>query len=54
MKVNLGISEDNLDKVTKTLSQLLADEFVLYTKTRNAHWNIVGPDFHSMHLFFEA
>src|SRR6478609_2115797 len=54
MKVNLGISEDNLNNVTKTLSQLLADEFVLYTKTRNAHWNIEGPNFHSMHLFFEA
>jgi len=32
----------------------LADEFVLYTKTRNAHWNVEGPDFHSMHIFFEG
>jgi len=26
---------------------------VLYTKTRRAHWNVEGPDFHSQHLFFE-
>ena len=22
-------------------------------KTRGAHWNVEGPDFHSMHLYFE-
>jgi len=27
---------------------------VLYTKTRNAHWNVEGPDFHDKHKFFEA
>jgi starvation-inducible DNA-binding protein len=26
---------------------------VLYTKTLNAHWNLEGPDFHSVHLYFE-
>ncbi|MFL5810625.1 MAG: Dps family protein, partial [Flavisolibacter sp.] len=32
---------------------LLADEHVLYMKTRNAHWNVTGADFQVMHLFFE-
>jgi starvation-inducible DNA-binding protein len=27
---------------------------VLYTKTRNFHWNVVGPHFNDMHKFFEA
>ena len=54
MKTNIGISNTNRQKVAEELSKLLADEFVLYTKTRNAHWNIEGPDFHSMHLFFES
>jgi starvation-inducible DNA-binding protein len=53
MNTNIGISQQNLQKVAAALSKLLADEFVLYTKTRNAHWNVEGPDFHSMHLFFE-
>jgi starvation-inducible DNA-binding protein len=54
MKPNIGISETNRAAVSAQLAKLLADEFVLYTKTRNAHWNIEGPDFHSMHLFFES
>ena len=47
----IGIKDNT--KVTKFLTVLLADEFVLYMKTRNAHWNVEGPDFHTMHTFFE-
>jgi len=54
MKANIGITEKNQLAVATELSILLADEFVLYTKTRNAHWNIEGQDFHSMHKFFES
>jgi len=54
MKPGIGISDDNRLAVATELCKLLSDEFVLYTKTRNAHWNVEGPDFHSMHLFFEA
>ncbi len=53
MKTSIGISESNRKTVAEQLSKLLADEFVLYTKTLNAHWNLEGPDFHSVHLYFE-
>ena len=53
MKINIGITEANRRSVSEQLTKLLADEFVLYTKTRNAHWNVEGADFHSMHIFFE-
>src|ERR1700692_727104 len=53
MKTSIGISEANRKIVAEQLSKLLADEFVLYTKTLNAHWNLEGPDFHSVHLYFE-
>lgn len=53
MKTNIGISKENREKVTEVLSKLLADEFVLYTKTLRAHWNLEGHDFHTKHLFFE-
>ncbi len=49
----IGITEKNRAEVAKVLGVLLADEFVLYTKTRNAHWNVEGPDFHSVHVYFE-
>jgi starvation-inducible DNA-binding protein len=54
MKTNIGIKEADRQAVADQLAKLLADEFVLYTKTRNAHWNIEGADFHAMHLFFEG
>jgi len=54
MNTNIGITPKNLQAVATELCKLLADEFVLYTKTRNAHWNVEGPDFHSMHVFFES
>jgi starvation-inducible DNA-binding protein len=54
MNTNIGIADKNRKAVATELAKLLADEFLLYTKTRNAHWNIEGEDFHSMHLFFES
>lgn len=53
MKTNIGISPENREVVAHQLAILLADEFVLYTKTLNAHWNLEGIDFHSMHVYFE-
>ncbi|MDC8104584.1 MULTISPECIES: Dps family protein [Chryseobacterium] len=54
MKTSIGIKNENLAKVAEVLVTTLADEFVLYTKTRKAHWNVEGPDFYNKHLFFEA
>lgn len=54
MKAKIGITDKNTQAVAKVLSKLLADEYVLVAKTRNAHWNVEGKDFHSMHLFFES
>jgi starvation-inducible DNA-binding protein len=52
--LNIGLSEDRRKAVVKILNALLADEYVLYTKTRNYHWNVVGPQFNDLHKFFEA
>lgn len=51
--VNIGISDKDRQGVTDILANLLADEYVLYTKTRNYHWNVVGPHFNDLHKFFE-
>jgi len=51
--LNTGISEENSRKVAEALNEVLADEFVLYTKTLNFHWNIEGRDFHALHLFLD-
>ena len=54
MKANIGLTDGNSHAVATELNKLLADEYVLYTKTRNAHWNVEGADFYNKHLFFET
>lgn len=54
MKTSIGIEDKNRQNVTAALSKLLADEFVLSVKTKNAHWNLEGADFYEKHLFFES
>jgi starvation-inducible DNA-binding protein len=53
MQTEIGIKPANSAEVANSLNRLLADEHVLYIKTRNAHWNVEGPDFLSIHRFFE-
>ena len=54
MKLNIGLSDQHRMGVIDILNALLADEYVLYTNTRNYHWNVVGPQFHDLHKFFES
>lgn len=53
MKTEIGIKPANTAEIAKSLNILLADEHVLYIKTRKAHWNVEGPDFLTIHRFFE-
>ena len=53
-KANIGISDKNRQIIADQLSKILADEFVVYSKTLNAHWNIEGPDFHAVHVYLET
>ena len=54
MNTNIAVSETNSAAVAAQLSKILADEYILYTKTKNAHWNIEGADFYAVHKFFET
>jgi starvation-inducible DNA-binding protein len=53
MKTEIGLKPANTAEVAQALNKLLADEHVLYIKTRRAHWNVEGPDFLTIHRFFE-
>jgi len=54
MEPKIGITPEHRSATAQKLNKVLADEFILYTKTRKAHWNVEGPDFHAQHLFFES
>src|SRR5260221_1569625 len=54
MKANVGITDKNKQAIAEILNVLLADEHILYTKTRNYHWNYEGDNFMELHKFFEG
>jgi starvation-inducible DNA-binding protein len=54
MKPKIGLPEKDLNKSTKLLTQVLADQMVLYTKTRKFHWNVSGESFMELHKLFES
>jgi starvation-inducible DNA-binding protein len=54
MKIEIGITDVNRQAIASELAKILADETVLYIKTKNAHWNIEGVDFYDKHKFFET
>jgi len=54
MEANIGISTENTKNIVDILNRLLADEYVLYTKMRNYHWNVTGMQFNDLHKFFES
>jgi len=53
MKANIGILEDHSKATGLILNTLVADEHILYTKTKNYHWNVTGASFNDLHLLFD-
>lgn len=49
----IGLTDAERIGVVDTLRTVLADEYVLYTRLRNAHWNVTGPSFHALHEMYE-
>ena len=52
--IDTGITGKDRAKIASGLSKLLADNYTLYLKTHNFHWNVTGPMFSTLHLMFEA
>jgi starvation-inducible DNA-binding protein len=52
--IDIGISEKDRIEIAGGLSRVLADSYTLYLKTHVYHWNVTGPQFHSLHLMFET
>ncbi len=49
---NLGLSKESREIAGQALNTLLGDFYLLYVKAQNYHWNVVGPQFNDLHLFF--
>lgn len=53
MKLNIGLTDKQLNGSVAIVTKVLADANVLYTKTRNYHWNVVSTDFKELHSLFQ-
>jgi starvation-inducible DNA-binding protein len=53
MQPKIGLSEKSLARDVEILSVLLADETLLYIKTRKFHWNVSGESFMELHKLFQ-
>ncbi len=51
--VNIGLNEAARTSVAQALNNTLADTYGLYMKTHAYHWNVTGPQFHTLHVMFE-
>ena len=51
--IKIGLDAQVRKTVVARLQLLLANEYVVYTKTLKFHWNVYGKHFAAMHAFFK-
>ncbi|MCA9159812.1 MAG: DNA starvation/stationary phase protection protein Dps [Planctomycetales bacterium] len=52
-ETRIDISEPVRESMVELLNQQLADSLDLYTQVKQAHWNVKGMKFMSLHLLFD-
>ena len=53
MSQNIGLKKEDIKAISENLSKLLANEYFLYLKTLNIHWNVTGSNFFGFHKLLE-
>ena len=51
--LNIGLSEEQRHGVISLLNRDLADQYLLLIKTKKYHWDVIGPQFRSLHTLWE-
>ncbi|MBW4616737.1 MAG: DNA starvation/stationary phase protection protein [Desmonostoc vinosum HA7617-LM4] len=51
--INIGLTEEQRQGVINLLNQDLADSYLLLVKTKKYHWDVVGPQFRTLHQLWE-
>lgn len=49
----IGLGEDTRGTMVELLNQLLADTFDLHSQVKQAHWNVRGIHFQTLHELFD-
>lgn len=53
MSINIGLSDQERQGVVEILNKVLADTYLLLIKTKKYHWDVVGPQFRTLHELWE-
>ena len=51
--INIGLTEEQRQGVVNLLNQDLADAYLLVIKTKKYHWDVVGPQFRTLHELWD-
>jgi starvation-inducible DNA-binding protein len=51
--INIGLSEEQRHGVIELLNRDLADLYLLLIKTKKYHWDVIGPQFRTLHELWE-
>ena len=51
--LNIGLTEEQRHGVIELLNRDLADLYLLIIKTKKYHWDVVGPQFRTLHELWE-
>jgi starvation-inducible DNA-binding protein len=52
-KLNIGLSTDQREGVIDLLNRDLSDTYLVLIKTKKYHWDVVGPQFRSLHTLWD-
>jgi starvation-inducible DNA-binding protein len=53
LRTPTDLSPDDTKQIAAALNKVIADNFVLYMKTKNFHWHMSGPHFRDYHLMLD-
>lgn len=53
MKQKEGLNKKATTQICERLAHFMADSFVVYMKTLNFHWNMIGENFYMYHKLLE-
>jgi starvation-inducible DNA-binding protein len=51
--INIGLTEEQRQGVINLLNKDLSDAYILLVKTKKFHWDVVGPQFRTLHELWE-
>ncbi len=52
-KLNIGLTDEQRQGVIELLNKDVADAYLLLIKTKKYHWDVIGPQFRTLHQLWE-